>query len=226
MKHTFLYLYLLLFSATLLSSCSDSGETQQQEPDQALTDYENFVTEFEQDSLSEVELRAMQQAENDSLSWAEMKQNRQQHFEQLKSDAQANMASYTSEQREEIQGLEQRYATAVEKRDQEYADVSHRYKLRSALLGLEISNTDMREITAANIVATYRQFVQTLQQQEEQLDSRDWEQVQGWWVALNNRKRAVEEALSASDIRTIEEATQQYQALVKPHIQLTQRNEL
>ncbi|MBF9253785.1 hypothetical protein I2I11_10810 [Pontibacter sp. 172403-2] len=218
MKHTFLYVCLLLFSASAFTSCSDSGETQQQEPDQALTDYENFVTEFEQDSLSEVELRAMQQAESDSLSWAKMKQNRQQQFEQLKSNVQDNQESYSPAQRAEIQGLEQRYAATVEKRDQQYAEVSRRYKLRRQLLGLEVNEDDMSEITAANIASTYRQFVEQLQQQESQLDNRDWEMVQGWWVTLNNRRRAVEDTLSVADKRTIEELTQQYQVLIKPHI--------
>lgn len=217
MKRAIPYLCLLLFTTTIIS-CSDSGETQQQGREQALTDYEGFVSQFEQDSLSEVELRAMQQAGNDSLSWVEMKQNRQQQFEQLKSNTQANLEAYSPAQREEIQGMEQRYAAATEKRDQQYMDVSRRYKLRRELLGLEVNNDDMHEITAANIGSTYQQFVLTLQQQENQLDNRDWEMVQGWWVVLNNRTREVEDTFSASDIRTIEEATQQYQALVKLHI--------
>lgn len=219
MKHALRYLFLFILAPPLFAACTEANEKQQQqEREQALTDYEGFVSQFEQDSLSEVELRAMQQAAGDSLSWAEMKQNRQQQFEELKSNTQANMEAYEPEQHEKLQGLEQRYTAAMEKREQQYADVSRRYKLRRELLGLQVSSDDMSEITAANIAATYRQFVQTLGQKENQLDNRDWEMVQGWWVALNNRLRNVENTLSAPDKAVIQEATQQYQALVKPHI--------
>ncbi|WP_347156598.1 hypothetical protein [Pontibacter chitinilyticus] len=208
--------FLSLFLAVFLLSCSQADKEDQQtaEREQALTEYRNFVTQFEQDSLSEVELRAMQQADKDSTSWAEQKQMRQQQFQQLKDNVQTNAAAYEPGERNEILDLEQRYNQAEEKHQQQYDDVSRRYMLRNELLGLEVSTDDLSEITAANITGVYQQFVQTLAQKADQLDNRSWEMVEGWWNALNNRRLEVADNLSAADKNAVEAAAKQYQQLI------------
>ncbi|WP_266205824.1 hypothetical protein [Pontibacter kalidii] len=206
--------YILLASALLLYSCNGGDSEKAAAGEQALTDYRDYVTTFEQDSLSETELRALQQAENDSIAWEEAKENMQEKYEAKRQRLEDNRENLSPEQLAEAEQLDQRYKNALETRQQQQQDASHRYKLRRELLGLEIEDDDMSEVTAANIGETYSRFVKTLQENAEEYQGRDWLLIAGWWSALNSRYRAVEGQVSGEVKKTVQQAQNQYKELM------------
>ncbi|TPE43253.1 hypothetical protein [Pontibacter mangrovi] len=193
----------------LLLSCNG----QSNETEQALTEYRDYISEFEQDSLSETELRALQQSENDSTAWATEKKNLQEVYDRRRDRLEKSMDNLSPEQRDEADQLEQRYNNALEKREQTYKDASHRYKLRHQLLGMEIQEDDMSDVTVENIGETYQRFVSELGKDAEKYEERDWNLVEGWWNALNSRYRAVEGELQTATKKTVQEAQQKYREI-------------
>lgn len=195
-------------------SCTDQEAKQEQ--DQALNDYRDFVTQVEEDAnrdYSEAEMRAMEQAAEDDSRWETESAEVMQQFDDRKRKVVQNIDLYDEAEQQEIRDLEDRYNQAYEKQKQKYQEVSRRYMLRRDLLGLQISKDDMSTITAEDLPATYERFVQNLAPKAAELEGRDWELVEGWWVALNNRKRTLENELSATAKAIIDEATEKYKEI-------------
>ncbi|WP_439883144.1 hypothetical protein ACSX1A_08215 [Pontibacter sp. MBLB2868] len=195
----------------ILASCSD--QEAQKERDNAFNDYKDYVTQFETDAnrdYTDVELRAMEQAAEDNSKWETESAEVMQQYDERKRKVVQNIDLYDEAQQKEFKELEGRYNNAYQKQKEKYQDVSRRYKLRKDLLGLEISSDDMSSITAADLASTYEHFVQNLESRASQLEGRDWELVEGWWIALNNRRRTLDNELSASAKSTIEQATERY----------------
>lgn len=208
-----LKLIFVAFCLPFLISCNTDDNRQAEETDAAYVEYRTFVTDFERDSLAEVELRAMESETYDSAEWARMKENRQQQFRQRLQAVQQNQDQYTEEQRQEIQDLENRYNRAVERRDEQFEDASRRYRLRRELLGVEIRQDDLSDITQENIASTYQRFVDTVAENGQRYEGRDWEMIEGWWSSLNNRYRSLQEELPQQTRNTIEQAQARYREL-------------
>lgn len=206
----------IFLAVCLLTFISCTDEEAKQERDQALNDYRDFVTQVEEDAnreYSEVELRAMEQAAEDNSRWETESAEVMQQYDDRKRKVVQNIDLYDEAEQQEFQELEDRYNKAYEKQKQKYQDVSRRYMLRKDLLGLQISSDDMSTLTAKDLPETYERFVQNLEPKAAELEGRDWELVEGWWVALNNRKRTLEKELSASAKATIDRATEQYKEI-------------
>lgn len=197
----------------LLVCCNTDNNRETVETDAAFDDYRTFVTDFEQDSLTETELRAMESETYDSSEWAAMKEERQQQFNQRLQAVEQNQDAYSEEQRQEIEDLENRYNTSVATRDQQYEEASRRYRLRRELLGLEISQDDLSDITQENIAATYQRFVDTVANNGQRYNGRDWDMIEGWWTSLNNRYRSLQGELPQQARSTIEQTQARYQEL-------------
>jgi hypothetical protein len=206
----------LIISLLLCISCSDKEA--KQERDHAFNEYKDFVTQFEEDNkqdYSEVELRAMEQAAEENEKWVKDSTELLQQYDARKRKVVENIDLYEETQQNEFRDLETRYEKAYHKNQEMRQEVSRRYNLRKELLGLKISSDDLSNITAADLPATYEQFVQKLEQRAKGLEQRDWELVEGWWVALNNRKRALKNELTASAQNTIQQASNRYQTIHK-----------
>lgn len=194
----------------LLVSCGNQNSETAAENEEALTAYRDYVTEFESDSLSEVEMRAMQQAAEDSIPWEKEKANLQEMYNERRERVETNLEELTPEQQTEVQQLDERYNRALQTREQQYEDASHRYRLRRDLLGLKVQNDDLSEITAENIVPTYERFVSTLSGNTTAYNTRDWQLIEGWWSALNSRYRTLESNLSAQMKNNVQQAQNRY----------------
>ncbi|WP_460923704.1 hypothetical protein [Pontibacter brevis] len=196
----------------LLVSCN-TDNNQETETDAAYEDYRTFVTDFEGDSLTETEIRAIESETYDSTEWAAMKENMQQQFNQRLQAVNQNQDQYTEEQRREVQDLENRYNRAIERREQQYEEASRRYRLRRDLLGLEIKNDDLSDITQEDLANTYQRFVDRIAENGQQYEGRDWDLIEGWWSSLNTRYRNLQDALSQQARTTIEQAQARYRDL-------------
>ncbi|MCX2739102.1 hypothetical protein [Pontibacter anaerobius] len=208
----------------LLSACNGQDAEKAAENEQALTEYRDYVTSFETDSLSEVEMRALQQSADDSTAWETEKAKLQEMYDERRERVEKNLEELTSEQQAEAQQLEQRYNNALATREQQYRDASHRYRLRRDLLGLEIKEDDLSDVTAANIGATYDRFVTNLQQNAEKYKDRDWELIEGWWSALNSRYRTLEGKLQSGTKKIVQQAQNQYKE-IRPKVDINGNEE-
>jgi hypothetical protein len=205
-----------LLVAIIIASCSNNES--KQESEKAFRDYKDFVTQLEFDAereYSEAELRAMHQADENDSAWETETAEASRQYDDYKRKVVENLELYNDAEQKEFQELENRYNEAFQKKKSSLEEVSRRYKLREALLGLEVKANDFSNIGAAELPATYERFVQNLDTRATDLKGRDWELVEGWWVALNNRKRTFEDKLSAAEEKTISEATKRYQEIRK-----------
>ncbi|ARS35387.1 hypothetical protein [Pontibacter actiniarum] len=195
-----------------LAACNGNSEADA-ERDRAVADYRTFVTEFEQDSLSEVELRALHQSNEDDSRWETEKANLQEMYDEKREVIETNLEELDENQRAEVEELDQRYNNAMQQREQQYADASRRYTLRQELLGLEIKDDDMSDVTAENIAGVFDRFVSTMAGNTAQYEARDWNLIEGWWSSLNSRYRSLENQLPAAVKNDIQQAQNRYREM-------------
>ncbi|MDX5437527.1 MAG: hypothetical protein LPK03_10055 [Pontibacter sp.] len=203
---------LLLALPTLLFVSCNSRETEDN-ADQAFVEYRDFVMEAETVSttdLTETELRAMRKAIEDTVIWETESEDLRQQYEAREKRVRDQFDTYDEARQAEIEDLDTRYASAMEKREQRYQDVSRRYRLREEMLGLPVSADDLSPITAAELPAVYNRFVEKLEALAVDLEANEWNMVEGWWVALNNRKDELASQLSAADKNRIRQASDKY----------------
>lgn len=211
---TFLRFILTGVIAILIVACGNQEETK--EADAAFTDYREFVAAAENDAnreYSETEIRAIRQSLADTSSWQKEAAERQQKYQEKIKRVRDNFSSYNETRQAEINDLEARYNVATEKQEKKYRDISHRYKLREELLGLPVNADDLTSLSAAELTTTYKMFVDKLESKAGELEKADWNLVEGWWIALNTRKTALESQLSADANRTIAELTEKYREI-------------
>ena len=204
---------LLALCLPLLLSCGSEGNGEMAESDTAFTEYETLVTDFEEDTLSEVELRAMTDADFDSTTWAKLTAEKEQEYEQKRQAVEQHLDHYSPERQQEIQGLEERYTLAMENREREYEEASHRYLLRKELLGIAIKKDDLSDIAPADVADTYQRFVENVAEDTENFETRDWNLIEGWWIALDNRYRTLEADLDEEARAVIAQAEERYKEI-------------
>ncbi|PRY14423.1 hypothetical protein CLV24_104236 [Pontibacter ummariensis] len=197
---------LLALCLSFLFACNNEEDQAVIEREAAYTAYKDFVATFEQDSLTEVELRALQQSIEDDSRWETESAEIDQQFLERKGRVIENLGDYSPEQQEEIANLEERYNLAKQRRQQQYEEAGMRY----ALLGVPVINPDLSNITTENIADTYERFTSTLADNAANYEGREWEMVEGWWNSLNNRYQALLTELSAAELSTIEQAQDRY----------------
>lgn len=204
LRHLFICLCL-----SFLFSCDGQRAETAAEGEQAMTEYRKYVTEFEQDSLTETEMRALEQSAEDDSRWETEKLNLQEMYNERREVVQ-NLEDLDENERAEVEALDQRYNQALQRREQQYEEVNRRKTLRRDLLGLEIKNLDMSDVTAVNISNVYDRFITTLSENVGQYEQRDWNQIEGWWNSLNNRYRAIEGELQSPVKNSIQQAQNRY----------------
>lgn len=201
-------LWMALALPALLAACNNTADT---ETTQAMDEYRTYVTEFESDSLTEDELTAMEQAATDSPNWATEEGNLLAEYREKRQVIETTYDDLPAAQQAEADELEQRYNRALEQRKQQYKEVSHRYALRKQLLGLDVNTDGMGNISADDIGAAYIRFVEGVEQQAVNFDTRDWNLVEGWWSSLNSRYRTIEGELSNDVKRQVQQLQSRYQ---------------
>lgn len=204
-----LYFILLI----LFAACSQPQENA--EANQALEDYQAYVTKAEELATVEptdAELKAYEQETSDSLQWQQALDQQKQAYESRKQKVQDNRNAYDQATQREIDELDMRYQQAVRQKQNTYQEASYRYKLRNELLGMPVSADDMSNFTEENIATVHERFVSNISEKEN-LTQRDWNLIEGWWLALDDRRRSLEDRLSEDAKQKIAIAARQYAAL-------------
>ena len=204
-----------IFTAVMISmlffSCSGSDETKEiPEGEQAYNEFRSFVVATEEDAESDEQIEikdtTVAQQEIDSLKT---------HYDTLTLRVDKYVTQYTPPQREELLDLRERFKSAVDKKQKKNEEASRRYKLRRQLLGIEVSSDDLTEITPDNIVTVYQNFVNTVSQEMSAYSESDWELIEGFWNALNNRKSGLQNQLKPADQRIIADKQEEFLVLNK-----------
>ena len=206
-----LTLLLLLLPTLMFVSCN-TKETED-DAEQAFAEYRDFVMEAETVSttdLTETELRAMRKAIEDTVIWETESEDLMQQYEAREKRVRDQFDTYDKARQAEIEDLDTRYASAMDQREQRYQEASRRYRLREEMLGLPISADDLSPITAAELPVVYNRFVEKLEALAVDFEGKEWNLVEGWWAALNNRKDELASQLSAADSNKIKQATDKY----------------
>ena len=143
-------------------------------------------------------------------AWQTRTDTLQNTFKGYKEGITKHLDDYEAERREEVNAFDDRLEVAFETRLKRYDEVSHRYKLRKEIIGLDVPEDDMSSITAANISATYQHFIQSLKNDLTGYTKTDWQLIEGWWNALENRRQAISKELKPTDNEAITEYQQTY----------------
>jgi hypothetical protein len=192
-----------ILSMIVLVSCNSENTSNDSEV--AYQNYRNFINEVERDTvITDKDISDDWQIKSDTLK---------RNLERYKSGTASHMESYTPERREEVNAFDDRFEVALELRQKRFNEVSHRYKLRKELLNLTVSEDDMSSINADNLIATYTHFVNTLKKNGTNYNTKDWQLIEGWWNALNNRRDAVIEELQTSDREKLDRLQKSYQEM-------------
>ncbi|WP_299990601.1 hypothetical protein [uncultured Pontibacter sp.] len=201
MQRTILSLLLTIFLSGV--SCADKEQNQSDTgKESAYQEYREFVLATEQQANSN-DQSSLQEWDGEVR---ELKESYLTHESRIMQYSDA----YEPERREEIEELRRRYDAAIQKLQERHEDVSRRYQLRQEMLGIDVESDDLSEITTANLAATYQHFVNTLDQNKAQYSGRDWEMIEGWWNALQNRTKELAQSLSPADRSAIAESEKRY----------------
>jgi len=218
MRFLFPAILFLGFSLSF-SSCSENQTARHRE--EAFERYRNFVMQVEReagrkltDTLAQSRAQqTLQQNPSDSSWWQSEITELQQQYDEQRRRLEPNISHYDTARRKEIDELEQRYNRAYLKQQHAYRQISRRYALRWQLLEIPVEKDDFSHVDAHNIVETYSNFVTQLENKKDNLSAHDWELITGWWLSLNNRKRALENTLSKQALRSLAQLQQQYREI-------------
>ncbi|WP_125185336.1 hypothetical protein [Botryobacter ruber] len=197
--------------ALLSFSCSGSEEKNKiPEGEQAYNEFRSFVVATEEDAESEEQI----DIKDTTIARQEIDSLRSQ-YDTLTLRVDKYVTQYIPPQREELLDLRERFKSAVDKKKQKNEEASRRYELRRKLLGIEISSDDLTEITPANIKTVYLNFVNTVSQEMSAYSESDWQLIEGFWNALNNRKSELQDKIEPADQRIIADKQEEFLVLNK-----------
>ncbi|WP_187263662.1 hypothetical protein [Pontibacter beigongshangensis] len=201
MLRTFYFASLLVFS--LLLSCAESKDNKlKAEGEKAYEDLKEFVTKVENMAAADLE--------DTTLIWENMAGELKEKYYHLEEEVDGYIEIYTPQQRETIQDFKERFRIALNNKQKNFDDARARYRLRQDLLGTEAVSEDLSLINAENITATFQKFVNTVIKNKDVYTPRDWEMIEGWWTALNDRKVKLQEQLRPADEEAIAKKQAEY----------------
>lgn len=198
------YITLLISIPILFFSCSRENNSGR-EADQAYQDFREFVAEIEKDTSDNANLS--------EAEWEKEASRLQDESKKHQNKVNRHKDTYTIEQHEEVNGLQERFKLAYENMQKVYDDAGRRYRLRQDMLGSEVETDDLHNITPDNITATYQKLIATLEDNKDIYTPRDWEHIDGWWNALNKRKDEIDPQLKPADRTMIAEKQKEYSTL-------------
>lgn len=203
MIHYKLHIF-LLGSFLLFLGCTDSDKNTEKS-ELLYKNYRSLVTEVEKDTvITEKDLGEQWKSRTDTLK---------QSFANYKTEAALHMDQYEAERREEVNAFDDRLEVAFETRQKKYNDVSYRYTLRKEMLNLDVAEDDMSRIDTSNIAATYQHFVNKVKSNHTNYTPKDWQLIEGWWSALQNRKQAISSMIQPTDQELIAKQQEAYRKL-------------
>lgn len=196
-KINFLNLKSLAFVAVLsgatLVSCDDRREYEQ-----PLNDYEAYVD----------------RTANDTEEWTEERWNETQaEYREKRAAVEQYADKMDDDSRRRYQEADRRYDEVRIRYEEERSMASQGANMGNlyAAVGASGSNDlELNNVTAANLLDTYRQFVDQVEANKDSYSREDWQEIEIIWDALNARKNEVEKELPGEDNMKIAELKVKY----------------
>lgn len=195
------YSYCFILLTTLLFSCNAE---QDNNGEQALKDYEEFVTQVERDTA------AINNDIDFDSTWIQRTNTLLLRHDSLQNQVIIAKDYYSPEQEQVVKDLGNRFEEAQGKIKVKQQEISKRYKMREELLGLSVQKDDLSSITTTELAPAYKHFVAKVADNYKSYSFAEWQWIEGWWNALNNRMKQVTDELTADARAEIEEAQKEY----------------
>jgi hypothetical protein len=122
-------------------------------------------------------------------------------------------SNYDEARRAEIEDMKARYDSTWTHRRATYASYGKVNTLRPQLLNIDENAADLNTLTAANIRASYENFVKQVEANKKNYSNEDWKAVEVTWNELDDRKNAIQNELSSKDKYEIAKAKTKYLAM-------------
>lgn len=202
---SYIFIPVLLVIFFTLSYCT---EKQHNKTEDAVEDFKGYVNTQVNNADNETE----QKWEDIEKTYAEKKAKADAHADKLEADAKEGY-------RKAVNDWEQYREKASERQQMRQAEKDAKL-LRSSLVPAGI-DTDLKNITGANIASVYEYFFSVVEKNKETYSKEQWVNINNYWQSLNDVKERLDQskAISKEDNKTIRGIKSKYattKALNKP----------
>lgn len=172
--------------------------------EEAYNNFRTYVEESERDTAY---------VYDNKRDWNKEISDRETAYNERVSNLDKYSANYDDARRAEIEQMKARYDSSWTTRRETYASYGKVNTLRPQLLNINENAADLSTITAANIRASYENFVKQVEANKKNYTNEDWKAVEVTWNELDDRKNAIQSELSAKDKYEIGKAKTKYLAM-------------
>lgn len=185
--------FVVLISGATLVSCDDRREYEQ-----PLNDYEAYVD----------------RTANNTGEWTEERWNETEaEYREKRRQVEQHADRMDDQARTRYQEADRRYEDLRRQYEEQRASRQHTGNVSNlyASVGSAGSNDlQLNNVTADNLLETYRGFVDQVDANKDNYSVEDWKEIEIIWDALNRRKNEVEDNLASSDNMKIAELKVKY----------------
>jgi hypothetical protein len=192
--------YLLAAGLALTQINCSRSETQQarNESETAYNDFRDYVTSVENSTTS------------DSVDWQAASTWSRQEYDAKVAALDQHSKAFDEARRQEIEDLKGRYNTYW---DKQLAHYNAEATSVNGGLAADFRTENLATTPAANVRQAYEDLIANIQAHKDSYRPEDWKAINDYYLALDDRKNAVQRELSDKDKYEIGKAKAQYVAL-------------
>jgi hypothetical protein len=180
-------------------SCSSSETTQaRQDSETAYNDFRNYVTSVENSPTA------------DTTDWQAASTRSREEYDAKVAAMDQYAEEYDESRRQEIETLKGRYNNYW---DNQLAQYNAKATTRQGGMAADYRIEDLETISPAGIRLAYEKLIADIQANKDSYTKEDWKAINDYYLALDNRKNAVQSELSDKDKYEIGKAKAKYVAM-------------
>lgn len=192
------YLLAAGLAVTQISCSSSDTREARQDGETAYTDFRDYVTNVESSTTS------------DTADWQTASTRSRKEYDAKVAAMDQYNNEYDEARRQEIDALKGRYNTYW---DNQLAQYNARGTSRQGGMAAEFQVSEVATTTPANIRQAYENLVAKVQANKDSYTKEDWKAINDYYIALDDRKNAVQSQLSDKDKYEIGKAKAKYVSL-------------
>lgn len=196
--HILTYLLAIGLTATQISCSSTENKRTYNDRETAYNDFRNYVTSVENATIP------------DSVDLQSASAKSRQEYEAKVATLDQYSSDYDETRRQEIEDLKSRYNSYW---DNQLAQFNARATSRHGGLTVDFNTEELTSIPATSIRLAYEGLIAKIQANKDNYTKEDWKAINYYYLALDERKNAVQSELSDKDKYEIGKAKAKYVAL-------------
>ncbi|MGV3504286.1 MAG: hypothetical protein ACO1O1_11290 [Adhaeribacter sp.] len=196
--HIMAYMMAAGFAATLVSCSSTETKQAHTDSETAYNDFRNYVTSVENT------------ASTDSTDWQAASTRSREEYDAKVAAMDQYSQDYDEARRQEIEDLKGRYNTYW---DNQLAQYNAQATSVNGGIAADYPIATVATTTAASIRQAYEGLITKIQANKDSYTHADWKAINDYYIALDDRKNAVQSELSDKDKYEIGKAKAKYVAL-------------